>query len=80
MSSTYPNVSICIPHWQVKQYITLCLRSIRKFCCNFILSAYRGIPTEGFLSKSGYTGSPPFTDAQSRSREGNQRGAGVFVP
>jgi hypothetical protein len=31
MSSKKPNVSICIPHWQVKHYITLCLRSIRKY-------------------------------------------------
>jgi glycosyltransferase involved in cell wall biosynthesis len=25
-----PLVSICIPHWQVKKYMTLCLRSLRK--------------------------------------------------
>lgn len=26
-----PQVSICIPHWQVKELVTLCLRAIRKF-------------------------------------------------
>ncbi|HUT30545.1 MAG TPA: glycosyltransferase [Sedimentisphaerales bacterium] len=26
-----PLVSICIPHWQVKELITLCLRAIRKY-------------------------------------------------
>ncbi|MEA1967290.1 MAG: glycosyltransferase family 2 protein [Thermodesulfobacteriota bacterium] len=25
-----PKITICIPHWQVKQYLTLCLRSINK--------------------------------------------------
>jgi len=25
-----PNITICIPHWQVRPYITICLRSIRK--------------------------------------------------
>lgn len=28
---TKPLVSICIPHWQVKELVTLCLRAIRKF-------------------------------------------------
>ena len=26
-----PLVSICIPHWQVKELVTVCLRAIRKF-------------------------------------------------
>jgi glycosyltransferase involved in cell wall biosynthesis len=26
-----PRVSICIPHWQVKELVTLCLRAIRKY-------------------------------------------------
>lgn len=30
MSSDYPKICICIPHWQVKDFITVCLRSIRK--------------------------------------------------
>ncbi len=25
-----PKITICIPHWQVKKYISICLRSIRK--------------------------------------------------
>lgn len=29
-----PQVSICIPHWQVKELITPCLRAIRKFTQN----------------------------------------------
>ncbi|MCA9068981.1 MAG: glycosyltransferase family 2 protein, partial [Planctomycetaceae bacterium] len=28
--SQSPLVSICIPHWQVQKYMTLCLRSLRK--------------------------------------------------
>jgi hypothetical protein len=31
MNETKPKITICIPHWQVKRYITLCLRSIRKY-------------------------------------------------
>jgi len=31
MESVKPLVSICIPHWQVKELITVCLRAIRKF-------------------------------------------------
>lgn len=31
MSDKRLNVTICIPHWQVKRYIKLCLRSIRKY-------------------------------------------------
>ncbi|MFP4034017.1 MAG: glycosyltransferase family 2 protein, partial [Desulfovermiculus sp.] len=31
MNERRPKVTICIPHWQVKRYITLCLRSIRKY-------------------------------------------------
>jgi glycosyltransferase involved in cell wall biosynthesis len=30
MGNGQPKITICIPHWQVKHYITLCLRSIRK--------------------------------------------------
>ena len=30
MVNSRAKITICIPHWQVKQYITLCLRSIRK--------------------------------------------------
>lgn len=29
-----PRVSICIPHWQVKELVTLCLRAIRKYTQN----------------------------------------------
>ncbi len=29
-----PLVSICIPHWQVRKYMTLCLRSLRKHSRN----------------------------------------------
>lgn len=30
-----PRISICIPHWQVKSLITICLRSIRKHSRNY---------------------------------------------
>ncbi|MCA9039389.1 MAG: glycosyltransferase family 2 protein [Planctomycetaceae bacterium] len=30
-----PRVTICIPHWQVKDYMRLCLRSIRKHSENY---------------------------------------------
>ncbi|SPD72243.1 Glycosyl transferase, family 2 [uncultured Desulfobacterium sp.] len=30
MSNIAPKITICIPHWQVRPYITICLRSIRK--------------------------------------------------
>jgi glycosyltransferase involved in cell wall biosynthesis len=30
MANSQSKITICIPHWQVKQYMTLCLRSIRK--------------------------------------------------
>lgn len=30
MGNEQPKITVCIPHWQVKVYITLCLRSIRK--------------------------------------------------
>lgn len=30
MDNYRPKITICIPHWQVKVYMTLCLRSIRK--------------------------------------------------
>jgi GT2 family glycosyltransferase len=29
--ATPPLVSICLPHWQVRELVTLCLRSIRKY-------------------------------------------------
>ena len=31
MTKPEPLVSICIPHWQVKELVTLCLRAIRRF-------------------------------------------------
>jgi len=31
MNHNKPKISVCIPHWQVKRYITICLRSIRKY-------------------------------------------------
>lgn len=31
MTEPRPKVTICIPHWQVKKYIVICLRSIRKY-------------------------------------------------
>ena len=34
MNGRPPLVSICIPHWQVRKYMTLCLRSIRKHSWN----------------------------------------------
>lgn len=34
MNAPRPLISICIPHWQVKKYMTLCLRSIRKHSRN----------------------------------------------
>jgi len=34
VQKTEPLVSICIPHWQVKELATLCLRAIRKFTKN----------------------------------------------
>jgi glycosyltransferase involved in cell wall biosynthesis len=30
MSGSRPRITLCIPHWQVKDYITVCLRSICK--------------------------------------------------
>lgn len=30
MASNAPKITICIPHWQVQNYLTICLRSIRK--------------------------------------------------
>ena len=30
MDNDQPKITVCIPHWQVKVYMTLCLRSIRK--------------------------------------------------
>ena len=30
-----PRISICIPHWQVKPLISICLRSIRKYSKNY---------------------------------------------
>lgn len=31
MAENPPRITLCIPHWQVQDYITACLRSIRKF-------------------------------------------------
>lgn len=31
MNDGRPRITICVPHWQVKVYMTLCLRSIRKY-------------------------------------------------
>ena len=30
MNNKQPKITVCIPHWQVQQYMTICLRSIRK--------------------------------------------------
>ena len=40
-----PRVSICIPHWQVKELVTLCLRAIRKYT--------QSIPTEVIVVDNG---------------------------
>lgn len=40
-----PKVSICIPHWQVKELVTLCLRAIRKYT--------QSIPTEVIVVDNG---------------------------
>lgn len=37
MGGTAPRISICIPHWQVKEYMQLCLRSIRKHSAKYDL-------------------------------------------
>lgn len=37
MIAGQPTISICIPHWQVKRYMTLCLRSIRKHSSQYDL-------------------------------------------
>lgn len=34
MTDVNPLVSICIPHWQVQELVTLCLRAIRKHTAN----------------------------------------------
>lgn len=34
MNESRPKITICIPHWQVKVYMTLCLRSIRQHSGN----------------------------------------------
>lgn len=34
-SKTSPRISVCIPHWQVKSLITICLRSIRRHSKNY---------------------------------------------
>lgn len=43
--NTKPFVSICIPHWQVKELVTLCLRAIRKHT--------RAIPIEVIVVDNG---------------------------
>ena len=40
-----PRVSICIPHWEVKELVTLCLRAIRKYT--------QSIPTEVIVVDNG---------------------------
>ncbi len=40
-----PLVSICIPHWQVKELVTLCLRAIRKYT--------QGVPYEVLVVDNG---------------------------
>ncbi len=37
MEKDKPKISVCIPHWQVKYYIVLCMRSIRKHSRNYDL-------------------------------------------
>ncbi|MFQ5544536.1 MAG: glycosyltransferase family 2 protein [Acidiferrobacterales bacterium] len=37
MSTRQPRISICIPHWQVRALMSLCLRSIRKHSRNYDL-------------------------------------------
>lgn len=32
-----PRISVCIPHWQVREYMTACLRSIRKHSAKYDL-------------------------------------------
>ena len=35
--SARPKITICIPHWQVGRYMTICLRSIRKHSAKYNL-------------------------------------------
>lgn len=37
MSSPSPRVTVCIPHWQVQRYMTLCLRALRKHSTRYDL-------------------------------------------
>lgn len=37
MGSTSPRITICIPHWQVQEYMQICLRSIRKHSADYDL-------------------------------------------
>jgi hypothetical protein len=37
MRVTKPQISVCIPHWQARLYMTLCLRSIRKHSTKYDL-------------------------------------------
>ncbi|MFQ5545789.1 MAG: glycosyltransferase family 2 protein, partial [Acidiferrobacterales bacterium] len=37
MDARRPNITICIPHWQVRALMSLCLRSIRKHSKNYDL-------------------------------------------
>ncbi|MBS3809588.1 MAG: glycosyltransferase family 2 protein [Desulfobacterales bacterium] len=37
MNDTRPKITICIPHWQVKKYISICLRPVRKHSENYDL-------------------------------------------
>ncbi len=37
MAAGQPKITICIPQWQVKRYITVCLRAIRKYSAKYNL-------------------------------------------
>ena len=37
MSESVPRITVCIPHWQVGEYMTICLRSIRKHSARYDL-------------------------------------------
>ncbi|MGH7127545.1 MAG: glycosyltransferase family 2 protein [Planctomycetaceae bacterium] len=37
MTRHSPRITICIPHWQVRDYMTLCLRSVRKHSARYDL-------------------------------------------
>ncbi|MCF8024271.1 MAG: glycosyltransferase [Desulfobacteraceae bacterium] len=35
MTESKPSVTVCIPHWQVQKYMSICLRSIRKHSAKY---------------------------------------------